>query len=44
MLEDDKNFYPHYDGMYVVRAEVLEEFPEIEEALKPLFVISTKKL
>jgi glycine betaine/choline ABC-type transport system substrate-binding protein len=23
--------------MYVVRAEVLEEFPEIEEALKPLF-------
>jgi glycine betaine/choline ABC-type transport system substrate-binding protein len=37
VLEDDKNFYPHYDGMYVVRAEVLEEFPEIEEALKPLF-------
>lgn len=37
VLEDDKDFYPHYDGMYVVRAEILEKYPEIEEALKPLF-------
>ena len=37
VLEDDKSFYPHYDGMYVVRAEVLEKYPEIKEALKPLF-------
>ena len=26
-----------HDALYVVRSEILEQFPEIEEALKPLF-------
>jgi len=37
VLEDDKSFFPPYDALYVVRSEILEQFPEIEEALKPLF-------
>ncbi|AFV12211.1 glycine betaine/carnitine/choline-binding protein [Thermacetogenium phaeum DSM 12270] len=38
VLQDDKNFFPPYDAMYVVRSEILKKHPEIEEkALKPLF-------
>lgn len=35
-LEDDKHFFPPYDGMYVIRNEVLEQYPEIKDALTPL--------
>jgi len=37
VLEDDKHFFPPYDAMYVVRTEILEKYPEVGEALKPLF-------
>jgi glycine betaine/choline ABC-type transport system substrate-binding protein len=36
ILEDDKNFFPPYDAIYVVRAEILDKYPSIYEALKPL--------
>ena len=37
ILEDNKEFFPPYDGAVVVRMELLEAFPEIEEVLSPLF-------
>jgi len=36
ILEDDKNFFPPYDAVYVVRGEILEQYPSILEALTPL--------
>lgn len=33
ILEDDKEFFPPYDGSLVAREEVLEEYPEIGEIL-----------
>ncbi len=36
ILEDDKSFFPPYHAAAVIRAEVLEEFPEVGEALAPL--------
>lgn len=36
ILEDDKQFNPPYYGMLVARADVLEKYPEIKEALAPL--------
>jgi len=35
-LEDDKEFHPVYNVAPVVRAEVLEEYPELEEILAPV--------
>lgn len=37
VLEDDLDFFPPYDGGLVVTLDLLEEFPEIEEVLSPLF-------
>ncbi len=37
VLEDDKNFFPPYDAMYVVRQEILDQYPQVQEALEPLF-------
>ncbi|HZK24662.1 MAG TPA: glycine betaine ABC transporter substrate-binding protein [Oscillospiraceae bacterium] len=34
ILEDDKGFNPPYYGILMVRTEVLEEHPELEEALQ----------
>jgi|SRR5690554_2383568 len=36
VLEDDEYFFPVYNLAVTVREEVLEEYPEIEEILKPL--------
>lgn len=36
-MEDDKHFWPYYDCAFIVRQEVLDKYPEVEEALKPLF-------
>ncbi|GGJ93485.1 glycine betaine/carnitine/choline-binding protein OpuCC [Lentibacillus kapialis] len=36
ILEDDKNFFPPYDAAPVVRREVLDENPEIADAIEPL--------
>ncbi|MFW5730307.1 MAG: glycine betaine ABC transporter substrate-binding protein [Desulfonatronovibrionaceae bacterium] len=35
-LEDDKKFFPVYNPAVVIREEVLEEYPEIADILKPL--------
>lgn len=36
VLEDDKQFFPVYNIAVTVREEVLTQYPEIEEILKPL--------
>ncbi|MFW6120220.1 MAG: glycine betaine ABC transporter substrate-binding protein [Petrotogales bacterium] len=36
ILEDDKNFFPPYNLVATVRKDVLEEHPEIREAVRPL--------
>jgi osmoprotectant transport system substrate-binding protein len=36
ILEDDKNYFPTYNPCPVVREEVLEKYPEIEEIFQPL--------
>ncbi|MCB0359446.1 MAG: hypothetical protein KDD44_07410, partial [Bdellovibrionales bacterium] len=36
ILEDDRNFFPAYFAAPLVRREVLEQHPEIREALEPL--------
>ncbi len=36
VLEDDKNFFPPYYAAPLVRAQTLEEFPEIEDILNRL--------
>jgi len=36
VLEDDQNFFPYYHISYAVRKDVLDEYPEIEEILRPL--------
>ncbi|MFO7718609.1 MAG: glycine betaine ABC transporter substrate-binding protein [Thermodesulfobacteriota bacterium] len=35
-LDDNRNFFPVYNPVPVVREEVLEEYPEIPEILQPL--------
>jgi osmoprotectant transport system substrate-binding protein len=36
VLEDDKQFNPPYYGMLIARADLLEQYPEIKEAVTPL--------
>ncbi len=36
VLEDDKNFFPPYQGAPLVRTETLEEYPELEPVLNEL--------
>jgi osmoprotectant transport system substrate-binding protein len=36
ILEDDENFFPPYDAAPVVRQEILDEHPEIADAIAPL--------
>lgn len=36
ILEDNKQFNPPYYGMLVARADVLEQYPEVKEAVEPL--------
>ncbi len=33
ILEDDKSFFPSYYAAIIVRSEILEKYPEIEEVL-----------
>ncbi len=37
ILEDDKSFFPPYDGAFVARNDTLEEFPQIEEVLSVMW-------
>lgn len=36
ILEDDRSFFPDYNGAFLVREDLLEEHPEIEEILNQL--------
>lgn len=36
LLEDDKDFFPPYDAAPIIRNEVLEEHPELEDVLNSL--------
>lgn len=36
ILEDDKEFFPPYDGLPLVRQDILAEYPEIENVLNQL--------
>ena len=36
ILEDDKSFFPDYNGAFLVREDVLEKYPELEDILNQL--------
>src|SRR5699024_409591 len=36
ILEDDKNFFPPYDATPTIRQEVIDENPEVEDAIETL--------
>ena len=36
VLEDDKSFFPDYNGAFLVRQDVLEKYPELEGILDQL--------
>ncbi len=36
LLNDDKHFYPDYHAAPIIRADILQAYPEIENVLKPL--------
>src|SRR5699024_10976903 len=36
ILEDDKNFFPPYDACPVIDQDLLDDHPDVEDAIKPL--------
>ena len=36
VLEDDRGFFPDYNGAFLVREDVLERYPELEDILNRL--------
>ena len=44
ILEDDLSFFPPYDGIFVIREALIEEHPEVVEALEPLFGMFDERL
>ena len=36
ILEDDKSFFPDYNGAFLVREDILEKYPELEDILNQL--------
>ncbi|MCP1101401.1 osmoprotectant transport system permease protein [Aequitasia blattaphilus] len=44
VLEDDKNFFPPYYAIPVIRGEVLEKYPEIQEPIEELRQILTDEV
>lgn len=36
ILEDDRGFFPDYNGAFLIREDVLEKYPELEEILNQL--------
>ena len=35
-LEDDQKFFPEYNGAYLIRADLYEDYPELEEVFASL--------
>lgn len=44
VLEDDKEFFPPYYAIPLIRAEILEEYPELEEIINDLGSILTDEI
>lgn len=44
ILDDDKSFFPPYDASPLLGDELLEEYPEIEEIISPLFDSFTEEM
>lgn len=44
ILEDDKYFFPPYDASPLIRQEILDEHPEIEEIIAPLIDSFTEEI
>ena len=36
ILEDDKSFFPDYNGAFLVRQDLLDQYPEVAEILNLL--------
>jgi len=36
ILEDDKNFFPPYEGVIIIREEIINKFPELQRILSKL--------
>ena len=36
ILEDDQGFFPDYNGAFLVRKEILQEYPKLESILNQL--------
>ena len=36
LLEDDRNFFPEYNGAYLIRADLYEDYPELETVFDSL--------
>ncbi len=43
-LEDDKKFFPEYNGAYLVRADLYEDFPELEAVFDSLEGVFTDEV
>ena len=41
-LEDDLHFFPEYNGAYLLRADLYEDFPELEEHNMRLIFIQSR--
>ncbi len=44
MLEDDRKYFPNYNVSLVVREDVLEDHPEIEDLIAPVTEKLTNKV
>ncbi len=44
VLEDDKQFFPVYNLCVTVREEVLDQYPEMEEILKPIAELTNEAI
>jgi len=44
VLEDDKQFFPVYNLCVTVREEILNQYPEIEEILKPIAELTNEAI
>ncbi|HOO74763.1 MAG TPA: glycine betaine ABC transporter substrate-binding protein [Tepiditoga sp.] len=44
VLRDDRNFFPFYNPAVLIRKEIIDKYPEIEEILRPLTVYLTENI
>jgi len=44
VLEDDKQFFPVYNLCVTIREEVVNQYPEIEDILKPIAELTNEAI